>query len=314
MKKFYEKDSLPPCLRARNLKNQMKTRSLDEEEFKKECGLVAASRRKSLDESMGYKTNSLPKMLNQPKTLPLDGSDREIDSLHLSHSSENIVRTVEEEKKKRERIEKYKEERRKILQEKYRTESFKEDKDVLLSKLKIYKSPNKEDSQENIDFYSSLTRTRRKSARSDDSVNLDEPKTPPDEKNNQDNLQTVKPNSLKARAAVFERNSNGSPSKLPKPCKKPGHVATTKDNRTAELNAADKVFRDGGFVLRSRTEDVYKNERRRHTYESRERESEAELRLRRGSLEHHSPRKEKAASPSYCIKDMKAIFESKSKQ
>lgn len=51
---FYEKDSLPPCLRARNLKNQLKTRSLDEEEFEKECGLTKTNqRRKSLDEHIG---------------------------------------------------------------------------------------------------------------------------------------------------------------------------------------------------------------------------------------------------------------------
>lgn len=120
-RKFYEKDSLPPCLRARNLKNQMKTRSLDEEEFKKEFDLDAGSRRKSLEEVGSYKSNSLPKTLNQPKMLPRDAAEGEIESFHMSHVGENGGKDVgdeEEEAKKRERIEKYKEERRKFLQEK----------------------------------------------------------------------------------------------------------------------------------------------------------------------------------------------------
>lgn len=118
LKKSYEKDGLPPCLRARNLKNQLKTRSLDEEEFKKECG-VAGPRRKSMDEGLGYKTNSLPKTLNPPKVIPIDDQGKLI-SIHLAHSSENVNLTPEEDQRKRERIEKYKEERRKFLHDKYR--------------------------------------------------------------------------------------------------------------------------------------------------------------------------------------------------
>lgn len=120
LKKFYEKDSLPPCLRARNLKYQLKTRSLDEDEFQKECGSNNgdSQRRPSLDECVGYKTNSLPKKLNQPKALPMD--EGKVDSIHLAHSNENIAHALEEEQKKRERIEKYKEERRKFLHDKYR--------------------------------------------------------------------------------------------------------------------------------------------------------------------------------------------------
>lgn len=53
LRRVYEKDGLPPCLRARNLKNQIKTRSLDENEFEKECGLKTNSRRKSFDENIG---------------------------------------------------------------------------------------------------------------------------------------------------------------------------------------------------------------------------------------------------------------------
>ncbi|KAK9884337.1 hypothetical protein WA026_005287 [Henosepilachna vigintioctopunctata] len=314
-RKFYEKDSLPPCLRAKNLKNQMKTRSLDDEDFKKELGFVPGTRRKSLDEAIGYKTNSLPKVLNRPKVLPLDESFKELENLHLSHSSENIVNSIDEEIKKRERIEKYKEERRKILQEKYRTESFKEDKEVLLSRMKIYKSPNKDEVPENIDCH--LLRQRRKSTKSEESVTLCEESTVSEEKYLNSNY-PVKPNSLKARAAVFEKNST-APNKLPKSTKKFGnkiqeHIVS-KDNKIIDIGAknADNVFKES-FILRNKSEDIFKSERRRHTYDSRERDIESEERFRRGSLEHQSPKKEKPASPSYCIKDMKAIFESKSKQ
>lgn len=122
LKKFYEKDSLPPCLRARNLKYQLKTRSLDEEQFEKEFGSTLNRRRISFDENTSFsKTNSLPKMLNQPKTVP--EADVNLDSIHMTHSTENMSTgnlNEDEEQKKRERIEKYKEERRKILQDKYR--------------------------------------------------------------------------------------------------------------------------------------------------------------------------------------------------
>lgn len=111
-----------------------------------------------------YKTNSLPKVLNQPKLLPSD-PDGELESLHLAHSNEKIsvVPDEKEEQKKRERIEKYKEERRRVLSEKYRSESFKEDKDVLLSRLKIFKG--KEEPIE--DPASELLKTRRKSTKSE---------------------------------------------------------------------------------------------------------------------------------------------------
>lgn len=122
LKKFYEKDSLPPCLRARNLKYQLKTRSLDEEQFEKEFGSHLNRRRISFDENASFnKTNSLPKMLNQPKCLP--NADCKVESMHLAHSNENVSTsnlTDCEDQKKRERIERYKEERRKILQDKYR--------------------------------------------------------------------------------------------------------------------------------------------------------------------------------------------------
>lgn len=130
----YDRDSLPPCLRARNLKQQTKTRSLDEEDFKKECGRInAVERRKSMDDNK--LVVSEPKTLNKPKEVPSD-EDGKLESLHLSHA-EPVVNVNEQ--LRRERIEKYKEARRKFLQDKYRSESFKEDKDVLLSRLKVFR-------------------------------------------------------------------------------------------------------------------------------------------------------------------------------
>ncbi|CAG9769976.1 unnamed protein product [Ceutorhynchus assimilis] len=340
---FYEKDSLPPCLRARNLKNQLKTRSLDEDEFEKECGLSETNqRRKSMDENIGYKTNSLPKVLNQPKLLPKD-ENGQMESLHLSHSSEKINMLggepknseEDEEQKKRERIEKYKEERRRILSEKFRSESFKEDKDILRSRLRIYKGREEPvDSAKEVDNDKPLP-ARRKSTKSE-SESMNEKRLSEEITRNNTNSSpginppaktTVTPSpakslsslttatkmaqrepeviakppktgSLKVRAAVFEQNQKSIPV-------------------TVDFSSSDDIpgdLKDLDFIRHKRRDDeVRREERRRHTFETRERETESE-RLRRVSMEsRNSPRKEKA-SPTYCIKDMKAIFESKSKQ
>ncbi|KRT83854.1 hypothetical protein AMK59_3677 [Oryctes borbonicus] len=210
-KNLYDKDSLPPCVRLRNLRyaNIIKTRSLDEHEFSKECGtedlssstrrrttatdvltVTAAdpSRRKSLDENLssavGYRRCYLPpiatndpKVLNRPKQLPGSGGsdltgrttegNEDRSGTHSHHrlnaqqpqqqcrqkgderTLENAVATTgiitsarfgtslsDDTKLNRERIERYKEERRRELHEKYRSESFKEDKGTLLSRLK----------------------------------------------------------------------------------------------------------------------------------------------------------------------------------
>nr|CAI5848945.1 unnamed protein product [Callosobruchus analis] len=228
-KKFYERDSLPPCLRARNLKNQLKTRSLDEDEFEKEFNNRGNNRRRiSFDENApGFKTNSLPKMLNQPKSLP--AIDGKIESLHLAHSTENMgALTEEEEQKKRERIEKYKEERRKILQDKYRSESFKEDKEVLLTRLRIYK-PRDETTERPVTPVAEkdqdrIGRHRRRSTRSEsstESINVPEPKpaeapvvvpTPPpvpeaikETPPSAEEQLISKP--IRTRAAIFEQNT-----------------------------------------------------------------------------------------------------------
>lgn len=131
---IYDRGSLPPCLRAKHIKSAIKTRSLDENEFAKEFAVgQPLERRKSVDENFGSKLNTVPKVLNQPKPIPLDGEKLDI---HLAHSIDNVSIGLPEQKLNRERIEKYKEERRKFLHDKYRSESFKDDKDKLLTRLK----------------------------------------------------------------------------------------------------------------------------------------------------------------------------------
>lgn len=210
------KNSLPPCLRARNIKNQTKTRSLDENEFKKECGTVE-QRRKSMDETI----NTPPKILNQPKEIPRD--DGKLETLHLSHS---VV--IPSDQLRRDRIEKYKEARRKFLQDKYRSESFKEDKDVLLSRLKVFRK--------NCDESSEV----------------------------QSRLEDL---SLKVRRS--KRNNN-------------------KDEEVDSLEE-EKGKKEENLEDFLREKSVMRSERRRHTYDSRERETETD-RVRRISLENKSPR------------------------
>ncbi|XP_050315828.1 GTPase-activating protein CdGAPr isoform X2 [Anthonomus grandis grandis] len=381
LKVFYEKDGLPPCLRARNLKYQFKTRSLDEEEFEKECGLAkGGQRRQSFDENIGYKTNSLPKTLNQPKSLPTV-DDSQLESLHLSHSSEKINLTSnsnlseeEKEQQKRERIEKYKEERRRVLSERYRSESFKEDKDVLLSRLKIYKGKEDQtDSDKSLDPHTSLRSSRRKSTKSE-SESMNEMKvkegsssSPRGEDNSPVKITTPTPArslsslhvasgphrvsradldppkiseerpktpSLKVRAAIFEQQTQKavpvtveygrnfkSSDKVRGDVDKLNNTRSSVEKEKSGIKAVDRIsdipgdLKDLDFIRhKRRDDDNVKEEWRRHTFDSREKDGESE-RLRRVSLEtrNNSARKEKT-SPTYCIKDMKAIFESKSKQ
>lgn len=291
----YDKDSLPPCLRAKNLKNQIKTRSLDEEEFKRE--FLPLQRRKSMDEDISNKMNTLPKVLNQPKAVP--SGDGKIESIHLAHSNENMATS---EQLRRERIEKYKEERRKFLQDKYRSESFKEDKDVLLLRLKLFKCkderPNQDDGEEN-----RYHRYRRKSQEADkksDTEISDKDSDKKEEVKNDD--ETHRHSSRRTREPVSTNNSelcdkeDGSlvgddliktddfrESFLSKTAMFESHL-----NQRRTQDVAKK--KDDEILRTKRSEDEsLRNERRRHTYESRDRENLAE-RTRRVSLETKSPR------------------------
>lgn len=234
--KIYDRESLPPCLRARNLKNQTKTRSLDENEFKQECGAsLQQQRRKSMDETLTNKTSNAPKILNQPKEVPQDDNGK-LATLHLSHM-------IPCEQLRRDRIEKYKEARRKFLQDKYRSESFKEDKDVLLSRLKVFRKNCDESSEVQTRLEDLSLRVRRTRRNKDEETASDVTNTDSLEEENNSLVSNKFRESFKTRAALFERKE----------------------------------------------EDVDGFLRRRHTYDSRERETETE-RVRRISLENKSPR------------------------
>ncbi|KAK4878829.1 hypothetical protein RN001_011335 [Aquatica leii] len=348
---IYDRSSLPPCLRARHVKNAIKTRSLDEDAFAKEFGsLQCIERRKSVDENFGSKLNTLPKSLNQPKPIPLEGQKLD---LHLAHSSDNISMGLPEQKLNRERIEKYKEERRKFLHDKYRSESFKEDKDTLLTRLKqktVKLKSNESESGEKRERVccsdpgptSELSKlgARRKYSESETKTEvsqdcdnkLEQKSTCVDKKDDAKGLSDDFRESIKYKTALFE--CQASKHKTPDP--KIGKVTGNDNNKSSAKKVAefkspisvrkkvgikekDMVLEDvlsGNDFIRNkrRDEDLSKAERRRHTYEWKEQEKEADNdRIRRISLENRSVRKE-TKSPSYCIKDMKAIFESKSQQ
>ncbi|XP_076253784.1 GTPase-activating protein CdGAPr isoform X3 [Rhynchophorus ferrugineus] len=312
---FYEKDTLPPCLRAKNLKHQLKTRSLDENEFEKECGLSKTNqRRKSMEENVNFKTNSLPKTLNLPKTLPKDEPEH-LETIHLAHSNEKFdgdeTSNEEEEQKKRERIEKYKEERRKVLSEKYRSESFKEDKEVILSRLKIYKTKeeNSELSPKMDSDQVKPTRIRRISAecKEEDAKVSSSPKK---------ESRTQNASSLKVRAAIFEQSQKVTPIKVEYSKNNYDKAFGTIFEKSGKSHLDDVAddMKELEFI-RHRRREVGDEERRRHTYESsRERELEVDRQRKVSFDSRNSPRKEKTAPPTCYIKDMKAIFESKCKQ
>lgn len=139
-----------------------------------------------------------------------------------------------------------------------RSESFKEDKDVLLSKLKLFKPKDDRSLPEEPEL---LPRSRRKSSRSDDSLEEEKGTCKP------------KSDSLKSRAAVFEQTNQRLTD------------YNNKNNIQSKVQEFKNNFEKCDDFVRKKEDDV-KNERRRHTFESRERESEE--RLRRVSLE--SPR------------------------
>ncbi|KAK5638219.1 hypothetical protein RI129_012514 [Pyrocoelia pectoralis] len=313
----YDRDSLPPCVRARHVKNAIKTRSLDEEAFAKECGSSQPiERRKSVDENFGSKLIPLPKVLNQPKPIPIDG---EKPDLHLTHSTDNINTGIllPEQKLNRERIEKYKEERRKFLHDKYRSESFKEDKDTLLSRLKQKTVKSRISDIDNTPIIQQKccsdpgpTSELSKLGTSDNDNETDslECDSTVNQSNTKENHTDNFRDSIKYKTALFECQAGGNLKDL--------KLVNKTSSVRKSVQEVDDVLAAGNDFLRNRRreDDTGKNERRRHTYESREREKELDVDgIRRISLENRSPRKE-TKSPSYCIKDMKAIFESKSQQ
>ncbi|KAF5304225.1 hypothetical protein FQR65_LT08032 [Abscondita terminalis] len=304
---IYDRGSLPPCLRARQVKNAVKTRSLDEAAFAKEFGsLNCVERRKSVDENFGSKLNTLPKSLNQPKPIPLEGEKLD---LHLAHSTDNVSLGFPEQKLNRERIEKYKEERRKFLHDKYRSESFKEDKDVLLTRLKqkSVKCKNSEGGDKRVCCSdpgptSELTKlgARRKCSESDSDSKLED---------KSDKKADDFRESIKYKTALFEcqtgkhkilepkvnkialSDNNKSNSKKVAEFKSP--ISVRKKVGMKEKDAVlEEVLLGNDFIRNKRKDDdPNKTERRRHTYEWKEHDKETDNdRIRRISLENRGVR------------------------
>ncbi|KAF5301071.1 hypothetical protein FQA39_LY10890 [Lamprigera yunnana] len=304
---IYDKSSLPPCLRAKHVKNAIKTRSLDEDAFAKEFGTVRCNeRRKSVDENFGSKLNTLPKSLNQPKPIPIDGVEC---NLHLAHSSDNVGTGVPEQKLNRERIEKYKEERRKFLHDKYRSESFKEDKDVLLTRLKQKSVKSKNVSASDPGPASELSKlgARRKCSESEN-IECDNNL----ERSNKNNIQisTCKKESvsessddfresIKYKTALFEckasrnkqttNDSKGGVKKVMTEFKSPIGVRKKVGIKEKDVVLEDVLLSSDFIRNKLIDQDTGKNERRRHTYEP-NRDKDTDDTVRRISLDSRTVR------------------------
>lgn len=177
---------------------------------------------------------------------------------------------------------------------------------MLLTRLRIYK--HKEEAPDRprapVESNRPPPRTRRKSAHENAEIAADSleedptdpEKTHPESPNNTGNISTVnnekkepKPSreSLRSRAAVFEANNQRFPTRCPsRDAKQTEHAKNT--GRFGNKEILDDL-RDLDFIRHKREEDFGKDERRRHTYDSRERETDAD-RLRRISLENRSPK------------------------
>ncbi|KAJ8954235.1 hypothetical protein NQ318_005831 [Aromia moschata] len=285
LRKFYEKDGLPPCLRARNLKHQLKTRSLDEEEFHREFGLQTDRRRRSFDGGAGYKTNSLPKTLNPPKGLPKN--DSQVDSIHIAHSTENVNSAANDEEEEQRK-------RRGSRSTRRRGGGY--------CRISTGDRP---------------PRSRRRSARSDDSADSLEEEQPSlrHKEDGGADKKEAKPmrESLKSRAAIFEQNNQRASAP---PDLRPGKTKGSfkEPTRQTDLNYAKNVQETREKIYgRTEKKDNVEDLKELDFYKEQEEGRRASRRRGEGTRTTAGRGKDKP-SPPYCIKDMKAIFESKSKQ
>lgn len=97
--------------------------------------------------------------------------------------------------------------------------------------------------------------------------------------------------SFRSKTAMFESQANQRrSSEHTKKSVEPRVIEANAYGRKNVKDSIDRILDTEDFIRnRRRDDDCLKNERRRHTYESRERESETE-RIRRISLESRSPR------------------------
>lgn len=210
----------------------------------------------------------------------------------------------------------------------FRSESFKEDKEVLLNRLRIYKhkDDNVDQQKPTIDT-DKPPRSRRRSTHSnedstemaadsleEDASNIKLVKNAPEIKENQNHVDNFKKETkpmkenLKSLAAIFEQNNQRivvptdlSSSKIRSSFREQtkqtdtNYAKNLQETREKMYGRMDKKenfddLKDLDFIRHKRREDDFpKEERRRHTYDSRERETESD-RLRRISLENRSPK------------------------
>lgn len=97
--------------------------------------------------------------------------------------------------------------------------------------------------------------------------------------------------SFRSKTAMFESQSNQrKSSEQTKKAAEPRVIEGNAYGRKSVKDNIDRILETEDFIRnRRRDDDCLKSERRRHTYESREREAETE-RIRRISLESRSPR------------------------
>lgn len=156
----------------------------------------------------------------------------------------------------------------------------------MLSKLKIFKIKDEKSCVLEEEDVEVLPRVRRRSSRSDDSAidSLEEEKINSSTCNK--SKTDIKSDSLKSRAAKFEEvsqrlstdyNKNNKMSKT--------NYASPTNLQTKKVQECRNNFeKDDDFIRAKQDDENLKVERRRHTYESRERESTAE-RMKRISLD-----------------------------
>lgn len=309
----YDKDNLPPCLRAKNAKNSIKTRSLDENAFVTEFGRSNSSlqRRKSLDDRTSSYINS--KLLVEPQKVSSSTTDVRIDT-QLTHKAaiDALTAGTTEQKLNRERIEKYKEERRNFLREKYRSESFKEDKEKLLSRLKQKSALKKADEAEIMK--DSLEYEPKKQIDLPPTNNTLEYKDIVDKSHNKLNEQILPARLPKTKEpdnnvvckklpmeALSKFEKDGGVVMKPPSFRKHHSPLMDRRNRPSLKELSDKILdetSDETVILRGTKEEEFlrhrrgdgESERRRHTYDLlRERDLDTETH-RRVSLEAKTPR------------------------
>lgn len=283
--KHHDKDNLPPCLRAKNAKNSIKTRSLDENSLSPDFSRTNSpnlQRRKSLDDrTSSYIDSKL--LVNSSSKL------NSVSTFDIRHENKNIRPVVDndqfgEQKLNRERIEKYKEERRNFWREKYRSESFKEDKDKLLSRLKSKSFKTSLNTEEN-DLQIGVTKE-------ESTAKYNKPPEP--------EYKTAKTKELTSKFELKQplSHQDGAVHKSSFRNKSP---LLDRKNRPSLKELSDKLMDesvDETSLLRGSKEEEFlryrrgdgESERKRHTYDLvRERECEVE-RERRVSLESKSAR------------------------